>query len=335
MSDTPSQSNEPTSTSASTTTATASTTSTTQTTEGQKMAPSKSVVVKLDLENWVLPPERLRPSPSQSHKEGMDMDTELDLRILGCDLIQNAGIMLKLPQVAMASAQMLFQRLYYSPNYSFQNHKMDISAMAALFVASKIEECPRRARDIINVFTYLLSRHKKSEYRSSSTNHVAVSNAEYERIKTRVINAESRLLINLGFCVRSNYPHKILVNYLRAMINRLDKEHTIWTEEDNDRLLQYAWNYMNDSLRTSVFVQYSSEVITCACLHLATLILKRSFPDSSDNKPWYGLFDVSKDDVMTVCNTILRLYIRPAPKIERLIQYLSIGEDKHTRGQWA
>lgn len=50
----------------------------------------------------------------------------------------------------MATGQVLFQRFYYCK--SFVNHNMDIAAMAAINLAAKIEEAPRRIRDVINVF---------------------------------------------------------------------------------------------------------------------------------------------------------------------------------------
>ena len=53
--------------------------------------------VILTLENVLIPEEKLSPSPSV--QDGLDMDTETDLRILGCELIQTSGILLKLPQV--------------------------------------------------------------------------------------------------------------------------------------------------------------------------------------------------------------------------------------------
>ena len=53
--------------------------------------------VILTLENVLIPEEKLSPSPSV--QDGLDMDTETDLRILGCQLIQTSGILLKLPQV--------------------------------------------------------------------------------------------------------------------------------------------------------------------------------------------------------------------------------------------
>lgn len=55
--------------------------------------------VVITLENVLLPPEKLSPSPSQ--QDGLDADIEMDLRILGCELIQTGGILLRLPQVSL------------------------------------------------------------------------------------------------------------------------------------------------------------------------------------------------------------------------------------------
>ena len=54
--------------------------------------------VILTLENVLIPEEKLSPTPSM--QDGLDLDTETDLRILGCELIQTSGILLKLPQVS-------------------------------------------------------------------------------------------------------------------------------------------------------------------------------------------------------------------------------------------
>lgn len=55
--------------------------------------------VIINLENCLLPPERLLNTPSSL--DGLDPETEMDLRILGCELIQTAGILLRLPQVVV------------------------------------------------------------------------------------------------------------------------------------------------------------------------------------------------------------------------------------------
>ncbi|PNF39465.1 Cyclin-L1 [Cryptotermes secundus] len=107
--------------------------------------------IVLNLKNCLLPEDKLSPTPSQN--DGLDLETETDLRILGCELIQTAGILLKLPQVAMATGQVLFQRFYYSK--SFVRHAMETTAMGCVCLASKIEEAPRRIRDVINVFHHI------------------------------------------------------------------------------------------------------------------------------------------------------------------------------------
>jgi len=107
--------------------------------------------VLLTLSNVLLPKEKLTSTPSMI--DGLDFETEVDLRIVGCEWIQTAGILLKLPQVAMATGQVLFQRFYYTK--SFVRHPMEITAMACTCLASKVEESPRRIRDVINVYHHI------------------------------------------------------------------------------------------------------------------------------------------------------------------------------------
>lgn len=53
--------------------------------------------VIITLENCLVPVDKLSPTPSEN--DGIEKEVEMDLRILGCELIQTAGILLKLPQV--------------------------------------------------------------------------------------------------------------------------------------------------------------------------------------------------------------------------------------------
>lgn len=62
--------------------------------------------VFLTIDNSLIPDERLSPTPSML--DGLDLNTETDLRILGCELIQSAGILLRLPQVCFP----LWKHLY-------------------------------------------------------------------------------------------------------------------------------------------------------------------------------------------------------------------------------
>jgi len=100
--------------------------------------------VILQISNSVLPLEKLSQTPSS--QDGMTSETEADLRNLGCNLIQTSGKLLKLPQVAMATGCVLFQRFFFSK--SFVRYSMEVVAMGCVCLACKIEEAPRRQRQI-------------------------------------------------------------------------------------------------------------------------------------------------------------------------------------------
>uniref|UniRef100_A0A672Q2A0 Cyclin L1 n=1 Tax=Sinocyclocheilus grahami TaxID=75366 RepID=A0A672Q2A0_SINGR len=227
--------------------------------------------------------------------DGLDHETETDLRILGCELIQSAGILLRLPQVAMATGQVLFQRFFYSK--SFIKHSFEIFAMACVNLASKIEESPRRVRDVINGFHHL----KQGKGKKSTP---LVLDQNYINTKNQVIKAERRILKELGFCVHVKHPHKIIVMYLQVL-----------ECEKNQMLVQTAWNYMNDALRTNVFVRFEPETIACACIYLAARVLQIPLP----SKPhWYLVFGVTKEDIKEICISTMKLYSREKPNSEQL-----------------
>ncbi|XP_072442139.1 cyclin-L1-like isoform X2 [Chiloscyllium punctatum] len=250
--------------------------------------------IALTLENCLISEEKLSLTASVS--DGLDPEVETDLRIVGCELIQAAGILLKLPQVAMATGQVLFQRFFYSK--SFVKHPMEILSMACVHLASKIEEDPRRIRDVINVFHHL----RKLREKKSPT--PLPLDQSYVNLKNQVIKAERRVLKELGFCVHVKHPHKIIVMYLQVL-----------ECERNRPLVQTAWNYMNDSLRTDVFVRYHPETIACACIYLAARALEIPLP----NRPhWFLLFGTSEEEMKEICVKILKLYTRKKANLEHL-----------------
>ncbi|XP_053842465.1 cyclin-L1 isoform X2 [Vidua macroura] len=250
--------------------------------------------VSLTIDHSLIPEERLSPTPSM--QDGLDLQCETDLRILGCELIQAAGILLRLPQVAMATGQVLFHRFFYSK--SFVKHSFEIVAMACINLASKIEEAPRRIRDVINVFHHL------RQLRAKRTPSPLILDQNYINTKNQVIKAERRVLKELGFCVHVKHPHKIIVMYLQVL-----------ECERNQTLVQTAWNYMNDSLRTNVFVRFQPETIACACIYLAARALQIPLPTRPH---WFLLFGTTEEEIQEICLTTLKLYTRKKPNYEFL-----------------
>lgn len=144
----------------------------------------------------------------------------------------------------------------------------------------------------------------------------------YIQLKNQVIKAERRVLKELGFCVHIKHPHKvsrtnagnrkggdavrfqIIVMYLQVL-----------GFEKNQSLMQYSWNYMNDSLRTDVFVRYQPEAVACACIYLTARKLKLPLPK---NPAWYTVFGASEPEIRDICVRVLRLYTRPKPNVDAL-----------------
>lgn len=254
----------------------------------------KKLKIVLSLENSLVPEDKLNNTPSQI--DNVEKEDEINLRILGCELIQKAGMALKLPQVAMATAQVLFQRFYYSK--SFVRHNHEITAMSCVCLASKIEEEPRKIRDVINVFRDI-KQHSGGEERIPM-----ILDQNYTNQKNLVIKAERRVLKELGFCVHVKHPHKLIVLYLQVL-----------GFEKNQEFMQKAWNYMNDSLRTDVFMRYNPETIACACIELTARVIKIPLPSTPS---WYGLFKVTEADILDICHRVWDLYHRPRPDFKTL-----------------
>ncbi|KAK8784957.1 hypothetical protein V5799_008682 [Amblyomma americanum] len=276
--------------------------------------------VILLLENCILPPERLLSTPSIV--DGLDSNSETDLRILGCELIQTSGKLLRLPQVAMATGQVLFHRFYFSK--SFVRHSMEIVAMACITLASKIEEAPRRGRDVINVF------HHIKQMKSGKTIQPLILDQNYINLKNQVIKAERRVLKELGFCVHVKHPHKIIVTLLQVL--ECEKNTKLMQSSCTVVFASLIWhlcvvlrklerNYMNDSLRTDIFVRYSPETIACACIYLSARLLQIPLPTSP---PWYAVFSVTEEDIQDTCRRVLSIYTRkPDPDaLEKKIEEL-------------
>ncbi|KAI1309384.1 Cyclin-L2 [Halotydeus destructor] len=270
--------------------------------------------VELNLEQCILPEGKLNDTPSV--KDGLSKEEELDLRILGCELIQNSGILLRLPQVAMATAQVLYQRFYYSE--SFVRQPMAIVAMASVALASKVEEAPRRIRDVINVFNHM------KQVRNNMPIKAIILNEDYVKLKNNVIKAERRILKNLGFCIHVKHPHKFVVTLIQNVLGI-----------GNHELVQLSWNYMNDCLRTEAFVRYSPETIACSCVYLGARVLRIPLP----SKPgWYEIFRISEKEMKEVGRLILSLYSRAKPdqlKLEKVVDTLKrkIDESKSSRSR--
>ncbi|GAA6035548.1 hypothetical protein JCM8097_000310 [Rhodosporidiobolus ruineniae] len=246
--------------------------------------------------------------PTPSSLDGVPEDLERDLRAYGALLIQQAGVMLKAPQVVMATAQVLFQRFWFVT--SLKHFGIRDVGMGALFLASKLEENPLRIRDIINCYSYLLSMSSSlsspsassSATPSSYTSYVPMDYfaTEFYDLKDALVIAEMQILKRLGFQTQCGLPYGHLVNYLQVLELAGEKE-----------LVRRCWGFCNDMLQTPAPALYPQSTLALSAIYLAVRLSSSSPSPVAlplEPAPWWTLFDTTEAEILDVCGMLLRLY---------------------------
>ncbi|XP_014511834.1 cyclin-L1-1-like [Vigna radiata var. radiata] len=248
------------------------------------------------IDTFYLTDEQLANSPSR--KDGIDEATETTLRIYGCDLVQESGILLRLPQTVMATGQILFHRFYCKKSFA----RFDVKTVAAscVWLASKLEENPRKARQVIIVFHRMECRKENFPMK-----HLDLYSKKYFDLKTELSITEREILKEMGFICHVEHPHKFLSSYLATL-------------ETPPKLRQEAWKLANDSLRTTLCVRFKSEVVACGVVYAAARRFQVPLPE---NPPWWKAFDGEKSEIDEVCRVLAHLYSLPKT------QYIAVCKD--------
>jgi len=89
--------------------------------------------------------------------------------------------------------------------------------------------------------------------------------------------------------------------------------------------VQTAWNYMNDSLRTDIFLRFTPETIACACIDLAARTLQISLPK---NPPWFIIFGAKQEEIHYIMISILRLYKHRPKSLDELEKLVNTIREK-------
>lgn len=89
-----------------------------------------------------------------------------------------------------------------------------------------------------------------------------------------------------------------------------------------------AWNFINDSLRTDVYLRYSSETIACSAIYLTARKMDVPLPR---NPHWFLVLDVKEEDIHDWCYRISHMYNRKEKvSLDILEKYIHIA--KHDIG---
>lgn len=246
---------------------------------------SSSGTLARDDSKWYFTAEQLANSPSR--KCGMDADQELMYRQRAANLIQDMGQRLQVSQLCINTAIVYMHRFYAFHSFT-QFHRNSIAA-AALFLAAKVEEQPRKLEHIIKVVHICLGIEAPDPLKESYA----------EQAQDLVFN-ENVLLQTLGFDVAIDHPHTHVVKTC----------HLVKASKD---LAQTSYFMASNSLHlTTMCLQYKPTVVACFCIHLACKWSRWEIPQSNEGRHWFHYVDktVTLDLLKQLTDEFLHIFDR-------------------------
>ncbi|KAK3869464.1 hypothetical protein Pcinc_025233 [Petrolisthes cinctipes] len=219
-------------------------------------------------ERWYFTKEDLNNSPSR--RCGVDAEKELSYRQQGANLIQDMGQRLQVNQLAINTAIVYMHRFYMF--HPFTRFHRNAIAPAALFLAAKVEEQPRKLEHVIKVAYHCLFRDQPALDTQSE--------GYLERAQELVVN-ENILLQTLGFDVAIDHPHTHVVKCCQLV--RANKD-----------LAQTAYFMATSSLHmTTMCLQYKPTVVACVCIHIVCTWSHNEIQRKTEGKDWFWYVDKS------------------------------------------
>lgn len=233
--------------------------------------------------NWFYTREEIEQN-SPSRLDGINLKEETYQRWCYNSFLQELGQRLNNPQKSIATAIVLCQRFFTRQSLAKNDPK--IVAIICMFIAGKVEGSPRPAGDVLVVSYRVL--HNKEPFRD-----------EYERLKKIVLTGEKLVLSTLRCDLEIEHPYNLVMDWVKRSVK----------PEDGKRLCQATFNFVNDSLRTSLCLQYRPSQIAAAAIYLGLSMCKIKL-DCDGEKVWWREFDVTKRQLLEIFDQTLDLYVQ-------------------------
>ncbi|KAJ8674043.1 hypothetical protein QAD02_005305 [Eretmocerus hayati] len=237
--------------------------------------------------NWYFEIDQLEKTPSI--KDGIDYKTELQLRKTGAKLILDIGHRMGLGYNTVATGVAYFHRFYMFQSLKvFPRH---VTACCCLFLAGKAEETPKKCKDIIESAEALLSKEQFSKFGADPVEEV--------------MTLEKILLQTIKYDLEVEHPYKYLLEFAKCLKGNKEKI---------QKMLQMAWTFVNDSLCTTLMLQWEPQIVAIALMYLAAKLSRFKITDWVGKQPqhsnWWDMYveDLTKQHFEDICHQVLDLY---------------------------
>ncbi|CAK8677038.1 unnamed protein product [Clavelina lepadiformis] len=172
--------------------------------------------------------------------------------------------------------------------HTFKKFPRYVTATCCLFLAGKVEETPKKCKDLIKVARSLLNEGQFAQFGDDP--------------KEEVLTFEKVLLQTIKFDLTVEHPYKYMLQYAKALKGERSKI---------EKLVQMAWTFINDSLCTSLCLQWEPQIVAVAVMYLAGRLCKFEPQDWAYNRGrWWEQFidDISMDLLEDICHQVLDQY---------------------------
>uniref|UniRef100_A0A3Q1JR02 Cyclin-like domain-containing protein n=1 Tax=Anabas testudineus TaxID=64144 RepID=A0A3Q1JR02_ANATE len=250
---------------------------------------------------WYYTRQQIDNSPSR--RAGLDPDKELSYRQQAANLLQDMGQRLNVSQLTINTAIVYMHRFYMVQ--SFTRFHRNFIAPAALFLAAKVEEQPRKLEHVIKVAHACLNPQEPSpDVRSDA----------YLQQAQDLVILESIILQTLAFEITIDHPHTHVVKCTQLVRGEHRLSHFVKTQF---------------SLHLTTFcLQYSPPVVACVCIHLACKWSNWEIPVSTDGKHWWEYVDptVTLELLDELTHEFLQILEKTPSRLKRIRNWKAGGQ---------
>jgi len=245
---------------------------------------------------WYFSEDLFTKSPSR--KLMVSADKEESYRQQAANFIQDMGQRLQVTQLCINTAIVYMQRFYMF--HSFTKFHRNFIAAAALFLAAKVEEQPRKLEHVIKV-SYICLHRDSPQLDSKSEQYLTEAQ--------ELVSNENILLQTLGFDVAIDHPHTHVVKCCQLV--KASKE-----------LAQTSYFMATNSLHlTTMCLRYPPTIVACVCIHLACKWSKYEIPISGEGKAWYTYVDpnANLDQIEKLTKEFLTIFDKCPSRLKKKI----------------
>jgi protein BUR2 len=270
---------------------------------------------------WLFTEEEVLSAPSIM--DGVAPAEERCRRAKGVNFIIQAGILLKLPQLTLATAAVFFQRFYMRRSMvpeklGVHHYVRSPSSNPSSLPPPMSWKLPRskshtnlKAKDDSLTFASLeqniaataLFLATKTEENCRKTKEIVIAVAkvaqknasliideqskEYWRWRDSMLLYEEMMLELLTFDVVLQSPYTILYDHLQKL-----------QIEDNKPLRNVAWAFLNDSCLTTLCLLMPAKDIAIGSIYFAAKFLGDTIPDDENGGPWWEQLGGDPDKII-------------------------------------